>query len=260
MKVTVQQRPEDSSLIQAWSVTFQAPGGTLGRSTDNHLTLPSPKNDIGRIQAALRITEDDCYLQNLSSMSHVSINGRPILKDQEVPLAHGDELIIGPYTLKTEDPNAPASIEAAPLSSGLTTLEVQHTDACVNEPDPLWESSLLNDVEVTPDTTLQTSNQDVFGDLFGPGTLPVGSVPDVSVHPFDIASAQHRNPEDPLQHVPHGDADVTGPLRDPLELLNAHDNDDGHNVFSDSTPSTLPSDDPLAPHRLDPMRDTLRTH
>lgn len=42
---------------------------------------------------------------------------------------------------------------------------------------------------------------DVFSDLIGPGTLPVGSAPDVSAHPFDMASASPRNPEDPLaQH------------------------------------------------------------
>src|SRR5690606_4067555 len=97
---------------------------------------------------------------------------------------------------------------------------------------------------------------DPFSDLFGPGTLPVGSVPDVSAHPFDLESAQVRNPEDPLRQLPRGDANVRGPLRDPLDALG--DNAEGaHNVFSDSTPSTLPSHDPLAGHRSDPVTETL---
>ncbi|MCD0505842.1 hypothetical protein LPZ50_22880, partial [Bordetella petrii] len=98
---------------------------------------------------------------------------------------------------------------------------------------------------------------DVFSDLFGPGTLPVGSVPDVSAHPFDMESAQTRNPEDPLRQLPRGDANVRGPARDPLDLLGSPDDDDTRSVFSDQTPSTLPAHDPLAPHRSDPVTDTL---
>lgn len=255
MKVTVQQRPEDSGFINAWSTTFESPGGTLGRSVDNHLTLPDPEQRICRIQAALRMTDDACYLLNLSSMSHVSVNGHALQKGQEVPLAFGDELIIGPYTLKTEDPSAPADTEVAAISSGFAALSTPPSSTTLSEPDPLRDSPMAHDVNVAPDALPNdASSQDIFGDLFGPGTLPVGSVPDVSAHPFDMASAQHRNPDDPLSDLPQGDANVVGPLRDPLDLLETQD---GHDVFSDSTPSTLPSLDPLAPHRLDPMSDML---
>ena len=371
MKLTVQQRPDDSGFITSWSATFEAPGGTLGRSTDNHLTLPDPKRNICRIQAALRISDDACYLVNLSSMSHVSINGRTILRDQEVPLSPGDELVVGSYTLKAEDPLAPTSTDSVALAGGFATLTAAQSASTLTEPDPLLESPLLDlttaepeaapprtnpipniqppqtpavasppaaaetvaatkgqpdispsapiesdhtptidpietttaaapfakdtpdtsgmsstteafpeststanpfasdNAEANPDlsdneplaetSSGDTSNIDVFSDLFGPGTLPVGSVPDVSAHPFDMESAQNRNPEDPLRHLPRGDANVSGPLRDPLDLLDSHEGDDVHNVFSDQTPSTLPSHDPLAPHRLDPVSETLRT-
>lgn len=456
MKLTVQQRPEDSGLIAPWSAVFDAPGGTLGRSTDNHLTLPDPNGGICRIQAALRISADTCYLVNLSSMSRVSINGRAILRDQEVPLVPGDELVIGSYTLKAEDPSTATVNNTAPAALAgafAATHDPQH-DPLLAEPDPLLESPLLDMaspqiqsvapvvtakaaveaappevkpappevkpasveaqpvaaptersvpvepvaaaqpttmVEPTPaiqpatsakpavsaepvaaaqpatsappvvstrpaaspqsaapaqpvaepspadpgttptvnvaDTTpppaepttfatpvttpvtpatpvppaapaapapsvppraqefaapppsgspfddarsdeallpdfppADASTTDVFSDLFGgPGTVPVGSAPDVSAHPFDMESAQNRNPEDPLRHVPRGDANVSGPLRDPLDALSSHDDNDGHNVFSDQTPSTLPSDDPLAPHRLDPLGETLNS-
>jgi FHA domain-containing protein len=122
---------------------------------------------------------------------------------------------------------------------------------------PVAEESLF-DEPLAPASSADTSSTDVFSDLFGPGTLPVGSVPDVSAHPFDMESAQTRNPEDPLRHLPRGDANVSGPLRDPLDLLDSHEGEDVHNVFSDQTPSTLPSHDPLAPHRLDPVSEALR--
>ncbi|OZI50597.1 FHA domain-containing protein [Bordetella genomosp. 4] len=409
MKLTVQQHPNDSGFITPWSAVFEAPGGTVGRSADNRLILPDPERGICRIQAALRISNDACYLVNLSSMSSVSINGRAIQRDQEVPLSPGDELVIGSYTLRAEDPLAPAAENAAASPGGFATLSAVAPDPLLAEPDPLLESPLLDPAAITPksaaprenptpisrvtsapaspppptsapgviaaatatmsaaaevaaplvtakpepgtapqsesanssDTSTNTSptadipnttapaaetaaaaqftedvppqstvepvappapakdfaaasatdafapaapadnpsaaeeslfdepfaatssadnsSTDVFSDLFGPGTLPVGSVPDVSAHPFDMESAQTRNPEDPLRHLPRGDANVSGPLRDPLDLLDSHEGEGVHNVFSDQTPSTLPSHDPLAPHRLDPVSEALRS-
>jgi len=351
MKLTVEQRPDDSSLIASWSAVFEAPGGTVGRSADNHLVLPDPANDICRIQAAVRISNDACYLVNLSSMSSVSINGRSIQRDQEVPLAVGDQLTIGAYTLRAEDPLARPAESIPALAAGFATLPDTEPDPLLAEPDPLLDSPLIEppaatapaiapqaqpassapiaasnpapaadittetvspvpvatqtpQTEVEPEgispwgseadaaqtSTPQTftdttpvpetaaadadtepfdeplgapsssgsSDIDVFSDLFGPGTLPVGSVPDVSAHPFDMESAQNRNPEDPLRHLPRGDANVSGPARDPLDLLDTHEGDDVQHVFSDQTPSTLPSHDPLAPHRQDPVSEALR--
>ncbi|MDM9559501.1 FHA domain-containing protein [Bordetella petrii] len=391
MKLTVLQRHDDPGFSPI-SAIFHAPGGTLGRSADNHLTLPDAERAICRVQAAVRISGDACYLVNLSGMSQVSINGRAVSRDQEVPLSPGDELAIGPYRLRADDPAAPAEAIAA---VGAAAAAAAPTDVLA-EPDPLLESPLLDDVDLTPPATRpappeappaaiaaaapqapvadtaglppvdipaahlpaadlpplelrpehydaprardaayddldtaaapaqasggaadrqppaprlpdlpsldlesdddappatsraaarppvqpaapgpldapfgdmeplaaepatpQSDPSDVFSDLFGPGTLPVGSVPDVSAHPFDLDSAQSRNPEDPLRQLPRGDANVAGPLRDPLDALASPDSDDAHNVFSDQTPSTLPAHDPLAPHRSDPVSDTL---
>ncbi|WP_026639044.1 FHA domain-containing protein [Bordetella petrii] len=365
MRLTVLPRP-DQPAASAISAVFQAPGGTLGRSPDTDLPLPDADRSVCRVQAAVRISHGACYLVNLSSMGAVSINGRAIGRDQEVPLAPGDELVIGPYRIQAEDPTAVAAAAVAAAAAPAAVLA---------EPDPLLESPLLDDAELAPAaayashqaappaippapaaapasgpvaaaeptpapvaaeaapaaqapaeqtsappldtiTTVQESDSrsvsdspkapdtptapapsaafpdaaptgfasagqlpqaplddldlplaaepappadaasDPFSDLFGPGTLPVGSVPDVSAHPFDLESAQVRNPEDPLRQLPRGDANVRGPLRDPLDALG--DNAEGaHNVFSDSTPSTLPSHDPLAGHRSDPVTDTL---
>jgi len=385
MKLTVLQRRNDPG-FHPLSAIFQAPGGTLGRSADNHLTLPDGDRGICRVQAAVRISDDACYLVNLSGMGSVSINGRTITRDQEVPLSPGDELAIGPYTLRAEDPDAPAAAVGAAMA-GAGALQ----DPLLSEPDPLLESPLLEGVDLTPpslqaaappaiaqdmaalardmadaldtppapepkpapsphveppgaaqapdtqqvpaphasprsasfqasathadpspsssaaddlppgdipsahlpaadlppvslqpegrdafaaapsgdepfgelapqghDTRApQSDPADVFSDLFGPGTLPVGSVPDMSAHPFDLESAQTRNPEDPLRQLPRGDANVSGAPRDPLDLLGSPDSDGTQDVFSDPSPSTLPLHDPLAPHRSDPVTDTL---
>ncbi|WP_236844207.1 FHA domain-containing protein [Bordetella sp. 02P26C-1] len=319
MKLTVQQRPDESGLIAPWSTVFHAPGGTIGRSPDNALRLPDPKRGICRVQAAVRITDDACYLVNLSSMSEVRLNGRQIERDQELPFTSGDQLQIGPYTILAQDPDIEAMAGVA-VSAAATTPLLQP------EPDPLLESPLLDtatpgsefehasampdtaqpeevpeaiaepvtdraaqsdtlsqdrvaeipNIELAEnagagveayapqaessqasDTETPAQSDDVFSGLFGPGTLPVGSVPDVSTHPFDMESAGERNPEDPLRQLPRGDANVSGPARDPLDLLDPHEEPDVEHVFSDPTPSTLPAHDPLAPHRMDPLRDTF---
>jgi FHA domain-containing protein len=278
MKLTVQQRPDDPGLIAPWSTVFHAPGGTIGRSPDNALRLPDPQRGICRVQAAVRVNDQACYLINLSRMSEVRVNGRQIGCDQAVPLAAGDELQIGPYTILAQDPHAPtvdaAAGAAAPAVADAADRAMVHAadpaaaDAATPDaaaPDPLPNAAATaRAVPAEPDPLLESplsapkqGDDDVFSDLFGPGTLPVGSAPDVDTHPFDMPSGQDRNPEDPLRRVPHGDANVSGPARDPLDLLDSRAHDTVEDVFTDPTPSTLRAHDPLAPHRLDPVRDTL---
>lgn len=217
MKLTVFQHAGDPA-FEPLHAEFTAPGGTLGRSPENHLALPDPARAICRVQAAIRINAADAtgFLVNLSGMSAVSVNGRPVARDQEVPLNPGDELEIGAYRLRAE--TLAPTVDAAPPAA--------------------------------------VTDEDIFGDLIGPGTLPVGSAPDVSTHPFDLESAQARNAEDPLQHLPRGDAAVSRQVTDPLALFDMP-GDGSPSVFADGTPSTLPAHDPLAEHRAHPVDDAL---
>lgn len=219
MKLTVFQRAGDPA-FEPIHAEFTAPGGTVGRSAENRLALPDPTRAICRVQAAIRIPSADAagFLMNLSGMSAVSVNGRPVAQDQEVPLNPGDEFEIGAYRLRAEAA-APAVDAAAPAAA---------------------------------------IDDDIFSDLIGPGTLPVGSAPDVSTHPFDLDSAQARNPDDPLRHLPPGDAAVSRPVTDPLALFDTP-GEGPPSVFADSTPSTLPAHDPLAEHRAHPVDDALGT-
>lgn len=222
MKLTVFQHAGDPA-FEPMHAEFTAPGGTVGRSPENHLSLPDATHEICRVQAAIRIHDAGAtgFLMNLSSMSAVSVNGQPVARDQEVPLNPGDELEIGAYRLRAEA--ATAAVMAA----------------------------------ADPEPVAATATEDIFSDLIGPGTLPVGSAPDVSTHPFDLDSAAARNPVDPLRHLPRGDATVSRPVTDPLALFDVP-GDGSPSVFTDGTPSTLPAHDPLAEHRTHPVDDALR--
>jgi len=221
MKLTVFQHAGDPAFAPI-QTEFRAPGGTMGRSPENQLALPDPTGDICRVQAVLRVRDGDTtgFLMNLSSMSTVRINGQRVQCDQELPLVPGDELEIGTYRLRADS-----------AASAATDAQAQPAAAPVIE--------------------------DVFSDLIGPGTLPVGSAPDVSTHPFDLDSAAARNPDDPLRHLPRGDASVSRPVTDPLALFDAA-HEGSPSVFADGTPSTLPVHDPLADHRRHPVDDALR--
>ncbi|OZI63156.1 FHA domain-containing protein [Bordetella genomosp. 11] len=97
---------------------------------------------------------------------------------------------------------------------------------------------------------------DVFGDLIGPGTLPVASMSELGVHPFDMESAVSRNPDDPLAQLRDDGWAHDAAQRDPLALF--PDPGGVHHALSDPTPAMLPADDPLSARRAEPIGDTLR--
>jgi FHA domain-containing protein len=80
VKLTVFQRAGDPAFEPIHAV-FTAPGGTVGRSLDNQLALPDPTRGICRVQAAIRVNDDDAgFLLNLSDMSTVSVNGQALAR------------------------------------------------------------------------------------------------------------------------------------------------------------------------------------
>jgi FHA domain-containing protein len=116
---------------------------------------------------------------------------------------------------------------------------------------------VVDDAADAANTQASAAQGDVFSDLIGPGTLPVASLSELSVHPFDMDSAASRNPDDPLAHLPKDEWHADNGPRDPLALFP----DTGHEAdheFSDPTPAILPDSDPLASRRADPISDTLR--
>ncbi|HYG43438.1 MAG TPA: FHA domain-containing protein, partial [Bordetella sp.] len=254
MRLTVLPRRDEPGLPPL-SVVFQAPGGTLGRSADNHLALPDNAHGICRVQAALRISDGACYLVNLSGMSHVSVNGRTVTRDQEVPLSPGDELAIGPYTLKAEDPAAPLGNATAAAAAALP--------AAYAEPDPLLESPLLEGVDLTPpDThtihqspspeqhpasvpdTTRVPDMDPEPPLAG-GTAPA---PQVSDSPWEPGTEPPRTGFTPASAAPDAFPNAPAPfdavpddLEPPLGAGPQPPQSDPVNVFGDLFgPGTLP--------------------
>lgn len=87
------------------TVDFLPPGGTIGRSQDNDLILPDEARAISRLQAVVHVSaQGECRLTNRGSVTSVVLNGRPLERDRQVPLQHGDTLTIGDYQINVRDP------------------------------------------------------------------------------------------------------------------------------------------------------------
>lgn len=95
------------------SMLFNAPGGTIGRGTDNHLVLPDDTRQISRLQAVLQVGEAGAQLKNLSPVCPIEINEKPLAQQEEHPLCAGDIVRIGAYLLRAETA-APAQPALAP--------------------------------------------------------------------------------------------------------------------------------------------------
>ena len=239
MKLTAIRRIDESAFAPA-QADFTAPGGTIGRSRENKLVLEDQPGALCLVQAMVRVGDTGDWLVNLSSMANVSINGDPLARDQEAPLRHGDEVAIGLFVLQAEDEMAAGIGAMVTGAAGMTGAAATLAPATKPEPEPA-----------------PTAPVDIFSDLFGPGTLPVGSAPDLAAHPFDMASAAARNPEDPLAQLDRRDATSTDISHDPPGMFPNPDDRHVDHVFSDATPSTLHGRDPLAPLHDDPISSTL---
>jgi len=247
----IRRHPDDPAAPRG--AEFRAPGGTLGRGAENHLVLPDPAGRLCRVQAALRIDAQSCRLRNLSTMSAVSVNDVPLQAGREADVAPGDVLRIGQYVLDVEDVEDVADERDVP--------DAQDEPGAWDAAPSMRPMPPMPPMQPVPQAgaaaAAQPAGEDVFGGLFGPGTLPVGGAPELSAHPFDLDSAQSRNAVDPLAHLPPGGAPAQPLPRDPLALF-GEPGDGAPDVFADATPSTLPGQDPLAPLRSHPVRDTLR--
>lgn len=221
-----------SSFLAAFD--FTEPGGTIGRCPGNHLLL-SEDVDVGRIQAVVRIRNDDCSLMNVSSHTEMRLNGRQLPMMQEMPFVQGDTLTIGAYTLQADTlaPPAAAVVVADTIQPG---------------PEPDITAQDAQDIQDT---------SDIFKELLeGPGVLPVGLPAETNgLHPFELDSQAPRNHPDPmrLQDNQHRLPDYESAH----ERFNTEPGQHDSHIFSDPAPSTLNLQDPLAPQRKSLIDEAL---
>jgi FHA domain-containing protein len=80
---------------------FGAQGGTIGRADTNTLVLPDAERFISRTHAKIKFQTDRYLIEDHGSSTPVMVNGRALGRGSETGLAHGDELTIGEYQLRS---------------------------------------------------------------------------------------------------------------------------------------------------------------
>ncbi len=167
------------------SALLAAPGGTIGRSPDNHLVLPDEQRQISRLQATVRFDDDGvAVLRNMSAVLPISVNGQALRHEQEARVADGDRVAIGSYVLEAASAHRAASVAAAPAPS-LPPLPPPPPPVPMDvQPSPFrpLEPS-ANPMAAHPMGALLPASpaSDVFSDLFGEGALPIGDAQPVTV-------------------------------------------------------------------------------
>jgi FHA domain-containing protein len=169
------------------SALLAAPGGTIGRSPDNHLVLPDEQRQISRLQATVRFDDDGvAVLRNMSAVLPISVNGQTLRHEQEARVADGDRVAIGSYVLEAASAHRAASVAAAPAPSLPPPPPPPQPPAVPMDVQPAPSRPLeppANPMAAQPMGALLPASpaSDIFSDLFGEGALPIGDAQPVTV-------------------------------------------------------------------------------
>ncbi|MDA8443757.1 type VI secretion system-associated FHA domain protein TagH [Paracidovorax valerianellae] len=136
----------DLSVERSWSAVFGVAGGTIGRGGQNKLVLPDSDASVARVHAMVRMESDAAYIANLCERRSITVAGQEVRSGEEVPLAIGDEVVIGPYRLYALIPGQPLVIKPAepaftaqPVAEkaiSATPISFEPISAPVAEPSP----------------------------------------------------------------------------------------------------------------------------
>jgi FHA domain-containing protein len=161
------------------SALLAAPGGTIGRSPDNHLVLPDEQRQISRLQATVRFDEEGAaVLRNMSAVLPISVNGRSLRHEEESRVADGDRVAIGSYVLEAASAQRAASVAAMPPPSSPSSPPPPPIDVPATLHPPAVQSMQASAMDaLLPEAPVS----DVFSDLFGAGALPIGDAPPTTV-------------------------------------------------------------------------------
>jgi len=155
------------------SALLAAPGGTIGRSPDNHLVLPDEQRQISRLQATVRFDDSGVtVLRNMSAVLPIGVNERTLQHEQESPIADGDRVTIGSYVLV-----AGSAQRAVPVEAAAPVMAAPPPAAPVRNAPPASAMAQAPMDSLLPAAPVS----DVFSDLFGAGALPIGDAQLVTV-------------------------------------------------------------------------------
>ena len=222
------------------SCDFYAPGGTIGRGTDNNLVLPDNDRTISRLQAIIHVdAQGECRVTNRGSVTRVVLNDIPLERGRQVELQDGDILGIDDYRLEVTD----LIHDTQPVSRMAASMQQQARPTVA--PAPAVEPGTVNappraksEPTAVP-TEIWDSLMQEFSISDSISSNRTKPQPAASHDPFSQPAAPERNAEDPLALFNDSDLKLERKNVDPDALFNDEALFRNESIFDDVTPSTL---------------------
>jgi FHA domain-containing protein len=217
---------------------FYAPGGTIGRGTDNNLVLPDNERTISRLQAIIHVdAQGACRVTNCGSVTRVMLNDITLERSQQVELKDGDILGIDDYRIKV-----------TALDQGLQPIHHINTNIPTHparppepKPEPEVASALKRD-EIAPTAVpleIWDSLMQEFSISDSLSSNRMKPQPAATHDPFTQPKSPERNAEDPLAMFANREPQFEHKNVDTDALFSDDALFKTKSIFNDVTPTTL---------------------
>lgn len=235
------------------SCDFYAPGGTIGRGTDNNLVLPDDDRAISRLQAIVHVAADgECKITNRGNVTRVVLNEIPLERGRQVELQDGDILAIDDYRIEVSDllhDSQPISrmaasgqppVTAKPLTPAPSAAPTVAEAAPTAVPSEIWDS-LMQEFSIADSISSSRAKPQA----------------DNAPNPFAEPKPAERNPEDPLAMFADSEPLFERPPVATDDLFADDTPFDRDSIFADVTPTTLvpPVEKPAQPVADEPQAE-----
>ncbi|WP_316501955.1 type VI secretion system-associated FHA domain protein TagH [Klebsiella aerogenes] len=217
------------------SCDFYAPGGTIGRGTDNNLVLPDDDRAISRLQAIVHVAADgECKITNRGNVTRVVLNEIPLERGRQVELQDGDILAIDDYRIEVSDllqDSQPISrmaasgqppVTAKPSTPAPSAAPTVAEAAPTAVPSEIWDS-LMQEFSIADSISSSRAKPQA----------------DNAPNPFAEPKPAERNPEDPLAMFADSEPLFERPPVATDDLFADDTPFDRDSIFADVTPTTL---------------------
>ncbi|EPL2414661.1 type VI secretion system-associated FHA domain protein TagH [Enterobacter cloacae] len=222
------------------SCDFYAPGGTIGRGTDNNLVLPDNDRTISRLQAIVHVdAQGECRVTNRGSVTRVVLNDIPLERGRQVELQDGDILGIDDYRIEVTE----LIHDTQPVSRMAASMQQQARPTVAPTPAPQPKPASAAPRGKAEPTAVPSEIWDSLMQEFSISDSISSNrakpQPAASHDPFLQPAAPERNAEDPLAMFNDSEPKLERTNVDPDTLFSDEALFKKESIFDDVTPSTL---------------------
>ncbi|MFV9094886.1 type VI secretion system-associated FHA domain protein TagH [Klebsiella aerogenes] len=235
------------------SCDFYAPGGTIGRGTDNNLVLPDDDRAISRLQAIVHVAADgECKITNRGNVTRVVLNEIPLERGRQVELQDGDILAIDDYRIEVSD----LLQDSQPISRMAASGQPPVT-AKPSTPAPSAAPTVAEAVPTAVPSEIWDSLMQEFSIADSISSSRAKPQADNTPNPFAEPKPAERNPEDPLAMFADSEPLFERPPVATDDLFADDTPFDRDSIFADVTPTTLvpPVEKPAQPVADEPQAE-----